>query len=389
MVRSAGCRPRQNFSGQKAPLSGEAWVHGGTHSALVHPATRRSHKEPPDEFAQGFAESAKASPQLRLFEMSELHMTGYSALRERAAWIDLSGRGKIRLTGEDRGRLLHAMTTQHIQQMRPGEGAYAFFLNAQGRILGDVNVFCFADHFLLDTEPETRAKLYEHLDRYIIADDVTIEDATDQLATVAVEGPEAAAALEALGATLPTDDYATSAWGDITVARVSSTGVGGFFLFVPTAAKADFLQRLAAVPQTSNDDARVVRIEHGRPRYGEEITERYLVQETGQMHGIHFTKGCYLGQEIVERVRSRAQIHRVLRRLEIVPLDSRQPVSKALAPPEPGTKLKSGDAEAAEIASAVYSPALGKIVALAYVRTPFAGPGTEILTGEYKIEVRA
>jgi len=316
-------------------------------------------------------------------------MTGYSALRGRAAWIDLSGRGKIRLTGDDRARLLHAMTTQHIQQMRPGEGAYAFFLNAQGRILGDVNVFCFADHFLLDTEPETRAKLYEHLDRYIIADDVTLEDATEQLATIAVEGPGAGAALEALGATLPTDDYATAAWGDITVARVSSTGAGGCFLFVPAAAKDDFLQRLAALPQASNDDARIVRIEHGRPRYGEEITERYLVQETGQMHGIHFTKGCYLGQEIVERVRSRAQIHRVLRRLEIERLGDGQPASGAFAPPEPGTKLQSGDAQAAEIASSVYSPALGKVVALAYVRTPFAEPGTEIVTGEYKATVHS
>ena len=332
----------------------------------------------------------EAARQLCFFEMSELKMTGYSALREHAAWIDLSGRGKIRVTGDDRARLLHAMTTQHIQQMRPGDGAYAFFLNAQGRILCDANIFCFADHFLLDTEPETRAKLYEHLDRYIIADDVTIEDATEKLATIAVEGPEAGAALEALGATLPSNDYATAGWGevtcrDVTVARVSSTGAGGFFLFVPAAAKEDFLQRLAALPQASAADARIVRIEHGRPRYGEEITERFLVQETGQLQGVHFTKGCYLGQEIVERVRSRAQIHRILRRLEIERSDS----GPVLAPPELGTKLKSGDAEAAEIVSAVYSPAFDKIVALAYVRTPFAEPGTEIVTAQFTATVRS
>jgi folate-binding protein YgfZ len=315
--------------------------------------------------------------QLRLFEMSELHMSGYSALREQAAWIDLSARGKIRLSGDDRARLLHAMTTQHVQRMRPGDGAYAFFLNAQGRILGDVNIFCFADHFLLDTEPETRAKLYEHLDRYIIADDVTLEDETDKLATIAVEGPGAGAALEALGAPLPADDFSTAAWGDLTVARTNSTGAGGFFIFVPTAVKADFLARLGALPQATEVDARIVRIEHGRPRYGEEITERYLVQETGQLHGVHFMKGCYLGQEIVERVRSRAQIHRVLRRVEI----------EGSTLPEPGTKLKVGAADAAEIVSAVYSPALGKVVALAYVRTPFAEPGTEIAAGDYTARV--
>jgi folate-binding protein YgfZ len=127
------------------------------------------------------------------------------------------------------------------------------------------------------------------------------------------------------------------------------------------------LAQLNAV-EASEEDIRTVRLEHGRPRYGDEITERYLVQETAQLQAVSFTKGCYLGQEIVERVRSRAQIHRVLRRLE---LDTTEP-------PAPGVKLKAGDADAAEIASAVFSPALGKVVALAYVRTPFAEPGTSI-----------
>src|SRR5579864_3455258 len=95
-------------------------------------------------------------------------MIGYDALRTRAAWLDLSGRGKIRMTGEDRARLLHAMTTNHIQQLTPGTGCYAYFLSAQGRILSDVNVLCREDHLLLDTEPETGAKVYEHLDKFII-----------------------------------------------------------------------------------------------------------------------------------------------------------------------------------------------------------------------------
>ena len=104
-------------------------------------------------------------------------MKGYQALRESAAWIDLSGRGKIRVTGEDRARLLHAMTTNDVQNLKPGDACYAFFLNAQGRILADVNILCFEDHFLLDTEPETARKVFEHLDKFIIADDVTLEAA--------------------------------------------------------------------------------------------------------------------------------------------------------------------------------------------------------------------
>ena len=293
---------------------------------------------------------------------------GYTALRAHAAWLDLSGRGKVRVTGEDRARLLHAMTTNHVEGLKPGEGCYAFFLSAQGRILADVNVLCFEDHFLLDTEPETRVKVYEHLDRYIIADDVTLEDQTDHVATIAVEGPEASAALAAIEAPQPGHPYASMAWNYGTVARLDTTGLGGFFLMVPTEEMQAVTARLteAGIPPGTAEEARIVRIESGRPRYGEEITERYLLQETDQMRAVNFNKGCYLGQEIVERVRSRAQIHRVLRRLEL----------ETNEPPEPGTKLKSGEADAAEVASAVFSPALGKTIALAYVRTPYAEPGT-------------
>lgn len=295
---------------------------------------------------------------------------GYWGLRDSAAWIDLSARGKIRMTGEDRVRLLHAMTTQNIQQMAAGAGGYTFFLNAQGRILGDANVFRFEDSLLLDTEPETRQKLYEHIDRYIIADDVMIEDATARMATIAIEGPGAAAVMQTLTAPLPESDFAMANWGTRTVTRVSSTGANGYFVFLPSEEKSALTAALlaAGIPEATTEDARTVRIENGRPRYGEEITERYLVQETGQLRAVHFAKGCYLGQEIVERVRSQAQIHRALRRLEIV----------GTAPPEAGTKLTKGDAPAGDIASAAFSPALGKIAALAYVRVPFTEPGTEL-----------
>ncbi len=160
-------------------------------------------------------------------------MNGYEALRESAAWLDLSGRGKIRVTGEDRARLLHAMTTNHVQQLKPGEGCYAFFLNAQGRILADANILCREDHLLLDTEPETARSLYEHLDRFIIADDVTLEDQTAAFATLSVEGPSAAAVLERAGMPVPADQYGSLPWDSSLVARLSYTGSLGFFLFVP------------------------------------------------------------------------------------------------------------------------------------------------------------
>jgi len=284
-------------------------------------------------------------------------MTGYEALRTRAAWIDLSARGKIKLTGEDRARLLHAMTTNHIQQLTPGTGCYAFFLNDKGRVLADANILCRPDYFLLDVEPETRRPLYEHLDRFIIADDVTLEDITDATATIALEGPEAAEVLHRAGAPVPEAEYATVDWGSSLVARLNSTGSAGFFIFTPIAerpAMIKFLEAAGAEPADAKA-ARVVRLEHGKPRYSEDISERFLAQEANQPHALHFSKGCYLGQEIVERVRSRGQIHRVLKLL----------VLDMTEPPAPGTKLE----DASEITSAAYSPALAKVVALAYVRT--------------------
>jgi tRNA-modifying protein YgfZ len=308
------------------------------------------------------------------------HLTpGYRALREGAGVLDLSARGKIRVIGEDRARLLHAMSTNHVEGLRPGEGCYTFFLSAQGRVLADANLFCFEDHLLLDTEPETRSKLYEHLDRYIIADDVLLEDETGSTATIAVEGPKAEPVLSALGAPIPAADHAWAAWDGRVIARVDSTGAGGCFIFLPPEEKVVLLAQFAAAGavEATAEDARTVRIEHGRPRYGEEITERYLLQETGQMQAVNFNKGCYLGQEIVERVRSRAQIHRVLRRVEI---DAREV-------PAAGVKLKAGDADAAEIASAAYSPVLRKVVALAYVRSAYAEPGTRLTLDTAPAEV--
>jgi folate-binding protein YgfZ len=283
-------------------------------------------------------------------------MIGYDALRNHAAWLDLSARGKIKLTGEDRARLLHAMTTNHIQQLMPGSGCYAFFLNDKGRVLADANVLCRPDYFLLDVEPETRQPLYQHLDRFIIADDVTLEDVTDATATIAIEGPEADSVLERAGAPVPEADYSSADWDGALVARVNSTGSSGFFVFAPASEKSALISRLEAAGAEPADAeaARVVRLEHGKPRYGEDISERFLAQEANQPQALNFSKGCYLGQEIVERVRSRGQIHRELRPLTL----------ETKEPPAPGTKL----ADATEITSAAYSPAMDKVVALAYVR---------------------
>ncbi len=298
-------------------------------------------------------------------------MSGYEALRERAAWIDLSGRGKIRVIGEDRARLLHAMSTNDIKDLAAGEGVYAFFLTALGRIVADAYIYNFGESLFLDTEPETGDKLREHLDKYIIADDATLEDETAQWAAVGLEGPDFREPAMALGVSVPRKKFSVVQWGSGFVANVASSGPQGIRIFVPAQEKESLVQHLTAagVSSATPQEARLVRLENGLPRYGDDITERYLVQETQQFQAVHTNKGCYLGQEIVERVRSRGQVHRLLTPIRI----------KTTTPPASGTKLSAAGSNVAEITSAAYSPALGEVVALAYVRTEAADAKPEML----------
>jgi aminomethyltransferase len=297
-------------------------------------------------------------------------LQGYDALRESAAWFDLSGRGEIIATGRDRARLLHSITTNHIKDLAPGEGCYAFVLTPQGRIQADLNVFCEAERFLLDTEPETRARLLSFIGKYIIADDVTLEDISDALCVIAVEGPQAADVLAGAGAPAPEPMWTHAVWNGATVARASATGQPGWRIMAPAEGKQNLIGMLetAGALAAADEAVRTVRLEHGKPRYGDDIFDTTLPQESQQTQALHFNKGCYLGQEIVERVRARGHVNRLLVRLLV----------DAAEAPAPGTKLSAHGAEVGEITSAAFSPALAKVVALAYVRAGEARPGAEL-----------
>lgn len=299
--------------------------------------------------------------------------SGYDALRTAAAWLDLSARGRIYASGDDRSRLLHAMTTNHVQALTPGTGCYAFFLNAQGHIQADVNLLCLDDRLLLDTEPEARQRIARHLDKYIIADDVALEDVTDSLACLAVEGPNTAAVAARLGAPAPEAEYAHVSWQGDVIERVSETGEPGVRIFAPVESKSDWIARLelAGAVFATPDDVRTVRLEHGKPRWGEDISDSALPQETQQMHAVHFAKGCYIGQEIVERIRSRGHVNRLLVKLEV----------EGEVPLAGGTKVTAGAAEAGEITSSAFSPAGGKVVALAYLRAQYTPDATAVQAG--------
>lgn len=287
-------------------------------------------------------------------------MKGYESLRSQSAWHDVSSRGRIKLTGEDRARLLHAMTTNDVESLKPGEGCYAFFLNAQGRILADVVILCREDHLILDTEPETREKIYQHLDKFIIADDVTLEDITDSSIATEIEGPQAEGHLRSIGAPPLESNFTSVDWAGRLLCRLDDER---FRIITTTADRADLVARLG--DEADAEAANVFRLERAIPRYGDDITERHLIQETRQMQAVSFAKGCYLGQEIVERVRSRGAVHKGLAPIEIALTE----------PPAPSTEiLDDTGAKCGELMSSTFSPALGKVIGFAYLRADQLGP---------------
>jgi folate-binding protein YgfZ len=256
-----------------------------------------------------------------------------SALVEGAGAFDLGYRGQIAVGGADRLRWLNGMLTNNIQGLAEGAGNYSFVLNAQGRIQGDCDAFRLPDHLLVITDRSQLPALMAHFDRFIIMDDVAIEDISSTRTALGLAGPLAPQLLAALGVSVPqaAAPPAASEPNTLWLMQTRICGVpvqliGGY----PTASPRfelwcasenvrmlwDVLLAAGAIP-CGIRAAEALRVLEGTPRYGVDLGERDLPQETSQIRALHFTKGCYLGQEIVERIRSRGAVHRRLAQFTI------------------------------------------------------------------------
>jgi folate-binding protein YgfZ len=228
------------------------------------------------------------------------------------------------VTGQDRVRWLNGMATNSIQQLQPNQGNYNFLLNAQGRIQGDATIFAQPDALLIETSSSQAPNLIAHLDHFIIMDDVELADISATQSGVLVAGPQAASVLAKIGLSVeaPTPEIEpeihTSPWKNVsvTVIRAHSPLVPKFELWTSPEFAADLLRSLqeAGAVMCDPQSLESLRILEGTPLYGTDIRNsekaRELPQETGQTRALHFAKGCYLGQEIVERIRSRGNVHR-------------------------------------------------------------------------------
>ena len=243
------------------------------------------------------------------------HFAGVSqelaALTERCGIYDLGWRTRLRVTGPDRVQWLNGMVTNTVKDLRSGQLNYTFLLNAQGRIQGDGEVSSLADELLFVTDYEQAAKLAAHLNRFIIMDEVEL--APDPSVTaIGVAGPDAESLLSRTG--LVSEQLNVSRFALTNGMLVSKDDAGHFALWSGSegiSALWETLIAAGALPCGVNA-VEALRVLQGRPRYGADIHDKSLAQETGQMRALNFNKGCYLGQEIVERIRSRATVHRGL-----------------------------------------------------------------------------
>lgn len=310
----------------------------------------------------------------------------FEALISGCGIYDLGSRAKIRLTGSDRVRWLNGMVTNNIRDLAVNRGVYCFLLNAQGHIQADLYAYHIGESLLVDTAAELRDKVLAHFDKFIIMDDVEVADVTGTTAAIGLGGPRARAVMRAAGIEMPElaplelctpkCDCDCGCLACTLVRGDEAMGESYEIWLAPEQMKTAWDALVAAGATAVGREAlELWRIGRGVPAYGVDIRERDLPQETGQMRALSFTKGCYLGQEIVERIRSRGAVHREFRAFE---------VEGSL--PAPGTKIQADEKEVGEITSGAELPvaAGSRSIALGYLRREAAAKNLRAGTAKLK-----
>src|SRR5579872_851227 len=309
----------------------------------------------------------------------------FTALTSAAGIFALSSRVKIAVTGGDRVRWLNGMLTNNVRDLPVAWGIYAFLLNPQGHILGDLYAYNRGESLILDTDQAQLEKILAHFDHYIIMDDVELKNLSEELNTIGIAGPGAAEKLHQIGLEardLQPLQCANQEWRDspVTLVRTDNPAVPGYELWCApdhSQALSEALINAGAIP-AGTSALELLRIAAGIPRYGQDIRERDLPQETEQDRALHFAKGCYIGQEIVERIRSRGAVHRKFTGFEVVG-----------SLPTMGTKIQLDNRDVGEITSAASLPAPdGELrAALGYIRREVASPGKKLQAGDTQLSV--
>ncbi len=297
----------------------------------------------------------------------------YDAVVGSAGVLDVSYAGKLRVTGRDRVRYLHSMLSNDIKSLGPGNGCYAALLSHQGRMESDVFVYAAPEELWLECSPAGRSRLIESLNRFIVSDDVLVEDWTRKLSIVSVQGPRAAeAAGKTTGVSLEPmallDHRSVKGIPDpCFLVRRDRTGCGGFDIWASPEDAAAMWQRWVGEERlrpVGHQALDWLRTEAGIPWFGVDMDDRRLPMEMGLTSALSYTKGCYRGQEIVARVTHRGRLDRGFGGIALGTSD----------PPPAGAEIRADGARIGEVTSATFSPALGSVLALGILKLEFLQP---------------
>jgi folate-binding protein YgfZ len=298
----------------------------------------------------------------------------YAFLRRTAGVLDLAYRSRLCLTGADRVRFLNGQVTNHIAALRAGQGCYAALVNSKGRMESDLHVHCLPDELLLDFEPGLTSAVRDRLGKYLVADEVEVVDLKPHYGLWSVQGPEAATVLAHLHwpVQLPELEYQSvtvrdDTLGERLIVAIGRLGGQGFDLFVPAAAAAAVGDQLVAAAGQVNgglagwEAMELLRIEEGIPRYGQDMDAGNIPLEAGlEARAVRYNKGCYIGQEVINRIHSIGHVTKTLHGL-LLPDDLPQL-------PARGDKLLQEGKPVGYITSSRRSPAFQRNLALGYVR---------------------
>jgi len=318
----------------------------------------------------------------------------YDAARHRAAFVDRSDRGRIVVSGTERASYLQGLLTNDIVALKSEQGCYTAYLTAQGRMIADLYVYELGDVLLLTMSGGVKDGVMAKFDQFIFSEDVQLGDVTETFAQIAVVGPDAAVRVasivsgvsEAALRDMPEHGNARGEWagGAAIVTRITDAGEPGFDLFMERAQAAALKTALTAAGVSELDEAtaEAVRVESGIPLFGRDMDEETIPLEAGiEARAISFTKGCYVGQEVIIRVLHRGH-GRVARKLVGLTIDGEQV-------PGAGAPIRSGEREIGQVTSSTASPAMKRPIALAYVHRDFLEPGTAVTVGDQSATVTA
>ncbi len=308
---------------------------------------------------------------------TQQHLLEYQTLREKAGYFRDDFNAGFEISGKDAVPYLQGMVSNDVQSLKPGQGCYAACLTAVGKMISDLWVYRYEEGVFVILPKSQKKKIMDHLDQFVFIEEVSFKDLEEETDLFFLQGPLSGKLIEEVtGEKImwAPNSHRSFLWKGVPIrmVHISTTGEEGFGLLIPKHATTGFLQELVkkgdsyGLRQIGPETVEVLRIEAGLPRFGIDMNESTIPLEAGLSHAVSYTKGCYVGQEVIARATHIGHVNKALTGLKVE------------GPASAGDKMIENGNEIGHLTSACYSPVLASFAALATVRRESSKPGTPV-----------